>query len=97
MQAVISATEARRRFFEIIDWAAETGRDVVVEKDGKRAVVISGTKMTKSKDEIVSILENFKKTMGSYPRRSPLFKSKEWAKKEATYLRRISSGGLRGE
>jgi prevent-host-death family protein len=94
MDTVMGATEARKRFFEIIDWASKTGGEIVVEKEGKPAVVISSVKPIKTKREIKAITNRFIKTFSRYPYRSSPFDTKEWQKKEKNYLDNLAKGIL---
>ncbi len=90
----MGATEARKRFFEIIDWASRTGGEIVIEKEGKPAVVISAVKPIKTKDEIKFITDRFIKTFSKYPYRSSPLDSKAWRKKEKAYLASLAKGIL---
>ncbi len=97
MDTIISATEARKRFFEIIDWARLTEGEIVVEKNGEPVVVISGAQPVKTKKEIREIIANFRRVMSKYPRETLVFDTPEWREKDRKYLKDISSGKLRGE
>ncbi len=97
MNSVISVTEARKRFFEIIDWAKNTEGEIVIEKNGQPAVVISGAKPVVTQKDKKKILANFRKVMSKFPQETPLFQTKEWRNKESKYLKNLSEGKLRGE
>jgi hypothetical protein len=87
MEAIISATEARKRFFEILDWTEGTDREVVIERDGKSVVKISGT-MNKSNPELLKLIADFKKKCAKIG--TPVARTKKWRDKEARYLRDLS-------
>lgn len=91
MNSVISATEARKRFFEIIDWARATEGEIVIEKDGQPAVVLSGAKPVKTKKEIREIIANFRRLMSKYPREKywSVLDTPQWRKKDRAYLKSL--------
>jgi len=91
----ISATEARNRFFEILNLTMYKGEEFIVEKDGKPAAkVIPITEKNKSPEEIDKILKEFRKTFAKAAKRKywSVIDTPAWKKKERKYLEDLSKG-----
>ncbi len=97
MNTVISATEARKRFFEIIDWARQEGREIIIEKDGSPAVKISSAKEDRSPEEVKKILREFRGAMKPYRKRKywSVLETPAWKKKDQKYMEDLAKGILR--
>lgn len=97
MANVLSATEARNRFFEILDLVRYKGEEIVIEKDGKPAVKVSPVPATKSPEEIDRILSGMRKIFAKSAKRKywSIIDTPAWKKKEAKYLKDLSNGIIR--
>lgn len=95
----LSATDARNRFFELLNLAMYKGEEFLVEKDGKPAVRLVPVEEKKSPEEVVKILADFKKTFAKAAKRKywSVLETPAWKKKERKYLENISKGILRGQ
>lgn len=93
----LPATEARNRFFEIIDLVRHKGEEIIIEKDGKPAVKVSPLPAAKSPEEIKEILLRFRRVFARSARRKywSILDSPAWRKKEAKYIEDLSKGKLR--
>lgn len=94
MNTTLSATEARNRFFELLNLVRYKGEEFLVEKDGKAAAKIVPAEKRKSPEEIDKILADFKKTFGKAAKRKywSVIDTPAWKKKERKYLERLSKG-----
>lgn len=98
MKHTIAATEARNKFFEILNAVMHKGEEFVVEKDGKPAAkVVPVDEEKKSPEEIDRILKNFRKTFAKAAKRKywSVLDTPAWQRKERKYLEDLSKGKLR--
>ncbi len=97
MNTTLSATEARNRFFELLDLAIYKGEKFMVEKDGKPAVNITPVETRKSPEEIKKILAEFRKVFAKAAKRKywSVIDTPSWKKKESKYLADLSKGIIR--
>lgn len=84
MNTTLSATEARNRFFELLDRAIYRNEEFTIEKGGKPAVKITPAVTKRSPKEIAKILAEFRKTFSKAAKRkywsvldTPAFKKRE--------------------
>lgn len=94
MNTTLSATDARNRFFELIDLAVYQGKTFTIEKDGRPAVEIVPKIQKKSAGEIDRILTQFRKAFARSAKRKywSVIETPAWKKKERKYLERLSKG-----
>ncbi len=94
MNNTLSATEARNRFFEILDLAIYKGERFMVEKDGKPAVNIIPVETKKSPEEIDKIFTDIRKIFAKSVKRKywSVIDTPAWKKKERKYLQNLSKG-----
>lgn len=95
----LSATDARNRFFELINLAMYKGEEFLVEKDGRPAVRVIPADTGKSAQEITSILADVRKVFSGSAKRTywSVLDTPAWKRKEKKYLKNISKGILRGQ
>lgn len=95
----LSATDARNRFFELLNLVGYKGEEVVVEKDGRPLVRMSPEPGRKSPEEIRTILTDVRKVFAKSAKRKywSVLDTPAWKKKEKKYLKNISKGILRGQ
>ncbi len=88
------ATEARNRFFEILNLVMYKGEEVVIEKDGKDAVRMVREKPKPSAAEVNRILKDLRKTFAKSAKRKywSVIDTPAWKKKESKYLENLSKG-----
>lgn len=94
MTSVISATEARNNFFEMINSVIYKGEEFIVEKDGKPAVRVSSAVYNRDPKEIDKILKDFRKVFAKSAKRKywSVIDTPAWKKKERKYLEDLSKG-----
>lgn len=94
---VIPATEARNRFFELLDLVRDKGEEIVIEKDGKPVAKVSPMPATKSPEEIERILSEFRRVFAKSAKRKywSVIDTPAWKKKEAKYVEDLSKGIVR--
>lgn len=94
MANVLSATEARNRFFEILDLVRYKGEEIIIEKDSKPVVKLSPVSATRSPEEIDRILLDMRKIFAKSAKRKywSVIDTPAWKKKEAKYLEDLKSG-----
>lgn len=97
MNTTLSATEARNRFFELLDLAKYRGKEFIVEKDGVPSVRIIPVEKRKSPEEIRKILVEFRKTFAKAAKRKywSVIDTPAWKKRERKYLEDLSKGIIR--
>lgn len=97
MSTILSATEARNRFFELLDLVIYQGKEIIVEKDGKGAVKIIPQRPKTSPEEALKILAEFRKTFAKAAKRKywSVIDTPAWKRKEKKYLDNLSRGILR--
>lgn len=91
---ILSATEARNRFFELLDLALYKGEEFTIEKDGKPAVRILPIERPKSNEEVKKILADMRKVFAKSAKRKywSVIGTPAWKKKEREYLEKLSKG-----
>lgn len=94
MNTTLSATEARNRFFELMDLAKYKGEEFTVEKDGEPFIKMSPVERKKSPEEIKKILADFRRTFARPAKRKywSVLETPSWKKKEKKYLENLSKG-----
>lgn len=95
MKHTIAATEARNKFFEILNAVMHKGEEFVVEKDGKPAAkVIPIDEEKKSPEEIDKIIEDMRNVFKGKKKRKywSVIDTPAWKKKERKYLENLSKG-----
>ena len=94
MKNIISATEARNNFFEMLNSVIYKGEEFIVEKDGKPAVRVSSAVSKRDPKEIDKILKDFKRVFAKSAKRKywSVIDTPAWKKKERKYLEDISKG-----
>lgn len=94
MSTTLSATEARNRFFELLDLAIYKGEEFTIEKDGKPAVKITPATKEKSPEEIKKILSEVRKVFAKSAKRKywSVIDTPAWKRKERKYLEKLSKG-----
>ena len=96
---ILSATDARNRFFEIMNLAMYRGEEFLVEKDGKPAMRLLPPEEKKSPEEIKTILADVRKVFTKSAKRKywSVLDTPAWKRNERKYLENISKGILRGQ
>ena len=96
MNTTLSATEARNRFFELLDLAIHKGEEFTVEKDGKTAVKIIPAVMNKSQEEVKKTLLAFRKAFSKAAKKKywSVIDTPAWKRKERKYLKELTEGKL---
>lgn len=94
MSTILSATEARNRFFEILDLATYKGEEFTIEKDGKPAAVILPVAKSTSPEEIDRMLSEVRKVFAKSKKRKywSVLDTPSWKRKERKYLENLSKG-----
>lgn len=95
----ISATDARNRFFELLNLAMYRGEEFLVEKDGKPAAKVVPADTKKSSEEIKATLAEFRRVFAPSAKRKywSVLDTPAWKRKDRKYLENISKGILRGQ
>lgn len=90
----LSATEARNRFFELLNLAMYRGEEFLIEKDGKPAVKIIPAVEKKSPEEIDKILSDVRRVFAKSAKRKywSVIDTPAWKGKERRYLENLSKG-----
>lgn len=94
MNTTLSATEARNRFFELLDLAKYKRETFTIEKDGDPVVTLNPVVKKKSKEEIDRIFADMRKIFAKSKKRKywSVIDTPEWKKKERKYLQNLSKG-----
>lgn len=94
MKSIISATEARNNFFEMLNSVIYKGEEFIVEKDGKPAVRVSSAVSKRDPKEIDKILKDVRRVFARSAKRKywSVIDTPAWKRKEARYLKRLSEG-----
>lgn len=94
---VLSATEARNNFFEILNAVIFKGEEVVVMKKDAGSVRIVSEKTKYSTAETKKILADFRKAFAGAAKRKywSIIDTPAWKKKERKYLEDLSKGIIR--
>ena len=97
MKNIISATEARNNFFDILNAVIYKGEEFVVEKNDAGTVKMIPDKPKHSPDEIRKILKEFRKVFAKSAKRKywSVIDTPAWKKKESKYLADLSKGILK--
>lgn len=95
----LSATDARNRFFELMNLAMYRGEEFLVEKDGKPAMRLLPPEEKKSPEEIKTILADVRRVFAKSAKRKywSVLDTPAWKRNERKYLENISKGILRGQ
>lgn len=93
MKSPIPATEARNRFFEILNAVIYKGEEFIIEKSGEGRARIIPDKTKPSPEEIDRVLDEFKRVFGTKrPKYWGVTETPAWKRKERRYLKRLSKG-----
>lgn len=94
MRNILSATEARNRFFEILNSVIFKGEEYVVEKKDVGTVRIVPDKPKHSPEEIDNIISDVRKVFSKSKKRKywSVIDTPAWKRKERRYLRRLPEG-----
>lgn len=94
MKNTLSATEARNRFFEILNTVIYKGEEFVVEKADAGRVRIVPDKPKRSPEEIDRILREVREVFKKSKKRKywSVIETPAWKKKERKYLENLSKG-----
>lgn len=94
MNTTLSATEARNRFFELLDLAKYKGETFTIEKDGDPVVTLNPVVKKKSKEEIDRIFADMRRIFAKSKKRKywSVIDTPAWKKKERKYLQNLSKG-----
>lgn len=94
MKSPIPATEARNKFFEILNAVIYKGEEFVVEKNGEPAARISPLVSKRDPAEIERIIKAARKAFASSKKRKywSVLDTPAWKRKERRYLERLSRG-----
>ncbi len=97
MNTTLSATEARNRFFELLDMARYERKVFTIEKDGEPTAKLIPAEKRKSPQEIREILADFRKAFAKAAKRKywSVIDTPAWKKKERKYLEDLSKGIIR--
>ena len=94
MKNILSATEARNNFFEMLNSVIYKGEEFIVEKDGKPAIRVSSAVSKKDPKEIGKVLKDVRKVFAKSAKRKywSVIDTPAWKRKEARYLKKLSEG-----
>ena len=94
MITILSATEARNKFFELLNLAMYRGEEFLIEKDGKPAVKIVPADPKPSPEEIDTVLADVRRVFAKSAKRKywSIIDTPAWKRKEHRYLEKISKG-----
>lgn len=97
MNTTLSATEARNRFFELLDLAKYKQETFTIEKDGEPVVTLNPVEKGKTPEEIDRIFSEFRKVFAKAAKRKywSVIDTPAWKKKERKYLEDLSKGIIR--
>ncbi|MBI4067118.1 type II toxin-antitoxin system prevent-host-death family antitoxin [Candidatus Gottesmanbacteria bacterium] len=97
MNTTLSATEARNRFFELLDRTIYKGEEFTIEKEGKGTVRLIPGEKKKSPEEIDKIIADVQKIYAKSKKRKywSVIETPAWKKKERKYLENLSKGIIR--
>ena len=94
----LTATEARKRFFEILNSVIFTGEEVVIKKENAGSVRMIAEKSHKPSDEErEKIISDLRKVFARSRKRKywSVLDTPAWKKKESKYLENLSKGIIR--
>ncbi len=93
MKTVISATEARNNFFELLKNVSK-GEEFTVELNGEPKANITPITPAKSPEEIKKILDDVRKVFAKSAKRKywSVLDTPAWKRKERKYLENLSKG-----
>ena len=94
MKTIISATEARNNFFEMLNSVMYKGKEFIVEKDGKPAVRVLSADPQRNPKEIERVLKDVRRVFAKSAKRKywSVIDTPAWKNKERRYLKRLSEG-----
>ena len=90
----LNATEARNRFFEILNAVIFRGEEYIVRKEDAGSVRIVPEKPEPSPEEVKKILKEVKEVFAKSAKRKywSVIDTPAWRKKEREYLKNLSKG-----
>lgn len=90
----LTATEARKRFFEILNAVIFTGEEVVIKKENAGSVRIIRDKINPTTERIDEVLKDIRKVFAKSRKRKywSVLDTPAWKKKESKYLEELSRG-----
>lgn len=96
MSSIFSATEARNKFFELLNSVVLGGKEFVIEKDGRPAAKLSPVVSITNSEEVVNILNDIRKVFVNSKKRKAwsVIDTPSWKKKERSYLKNLSEGKI---
>ena len=91
---VISATNARNRFFELVNLAMYKGDEFLVEKDGRPAIKLIPARLESSVEETRKILADIRRVFAKSAKRRywSVVETPTWKRKQKDYLNNLSKG-----
>ena len=94
MNITLSATEARNRFFELLDLAKYERKEFIIEKDGVPVAKMIPAEKNKTPEEIDKIIADMRRIFAKSKKRKywSVIETPAWKKKEKRYLERLSKG-----
>lgn len=94
MKNTLSATEARNRFFEILNTVIFKGEEFIVEKADAGRVRIVPERPKRSPEEIDRIMKDVREVFAKSKKRKywSVIETPAWKKKERKYLENLSKG-----
>ena len=94
MNTTLSATEARNRFFELLDLAFYKREEFTIKKEGKVTARLIPADVKKSPEEIRKTLAEFRKVFAKPAKRKywSVIDTPTWKRKERKYLKNLSKG-----
>lgn len=98
MKNVLNATEARNRFFEILNAVIFRGEEYVVRKEDAGSVrIVPDKKPAPSAEEIGRVLKDLRKVFAKSKKRKywSVLDTPAWKRKERKYLDDLSKGIIR--
>ena len=96
---VISATEARKKFFDILNEVGSGGKEYIIEKKdtGKRFKIVADEPARPSPEEVDKLMADLRKIFAKSRKRKywSVIETPAWKKKEAKYVEDLSNGIIR--
>lgn len=95
MKTILNATEARNKFFEIINAVLDKGEEFIIKRDGTPVVRVTSVEPhRKSPEEIIKNMREFRKVFAKSAKRKywSVLETPAWKKKDRKYLKDLSNG-----
>lgn len=95
MKTILNATEARNRFFEMINAVLDKGEEFIIKRDGTPVVRVTSVEPhKKSPEEITKIMREMREIFAKSRKRKywSVLETPAWKKKERKYLENLSKG-----